>query len=158
MNKMKTCCFTGHRKIKEKDIINKLNIEIDRLIDSGVDTFLSGGALGFDQICAKEIIRRKEMGVPIKLIFLLPCKEQDKLWSFNQKKEFKNLLEKADDIIYTREVYSHNCMMVRNKKLVGMADVCLCALKYNRSGTAQTVRYANEKNIVVINVFEVVMI
>ena len=46
--KNKTCCFTGHRKLpakKMQSIIFKLNSEVERLIQEGVTTFISGGAL-----------------------------------------------------------------------------------------------------------------
>ncbi len=149
----KTCCFTGHRKINEKEILDNLNTQIDKLIANGVTTFLSGGALGFDQICAREILNRKEKGIKLNLIFVLPCMDQDKLWTEPQKQNYANLLEKADAFIYTSNTYSKNSMTIRNKRLVELSDTCLCALKNKRSGTAQTVNFAKEKGILVINLF-----
>ena len=58
----KTCCFAGHRKLPPKKIQNimlNLNREVDRLIESGITAFISGGALGFDYDKLK-IMRRSE--------------------------------------------------------------------------------------------------
>lgn len=77
-----TCCFTGHRKLpKEKieQLIVALDREVDRLIGQGVTTFISGGALGFDQVAASLVIAKKEMGRDIRLVFALPCRNQDEL-------------------------------------------------------------------------------
>jgi uncharacterized phage-like protein YoqJ len=46
-----TCCFTGHRKIKDTDLptIKKhLETEVENLINQGVKYFCTGGAIGFD--------------------------------------------------------------------------------------------------------------
>lgn len=58
-----TCCFTGHRKLPsdtvEKIILN-LDREVENLIAKGITDFISGGALGFDQIAASLIVAKKE--------------------------------------------------------------------------------------------------
>ena len=84
----RTCCFTGHRKLPAKKIdtiVFNLNKEIERLIKEGVTTFLSGGALGFDQIAASLIATKKEMGYNIRLVMALPCRGQDDLWTAKEK-------------------------------------------------------------------------
>ena len=57
---MQICAFTGHRKINEKhkDKISELVARaIKYAYDKGCRNFLTGGALGFDTIAAKEIIK-----------------------------------------------------------------------------------------------------
>ncbi len=153
---MKTCCFTGHRKIHKNimTVTKKLHREIDKLIENGVDTFISGGALGYYQISASVIITKKNQGINIKLVLVLPCKEQDKYWSKKEKIQYQEILKGANEIIYISEEYTDNCMKIRNRKLVEMADICLCALERERTGTAQTVRFAKEKGIEVINILK----
>lgn len=157
MYKNKVCSFSGHRKLSKiniEKIIRELNNEIEKQIEDGVRTFISGGALGFDQICASLIINKKTLDNNLKLIFVLPCKNQDKLWNEEQKKHYKNLLNEANEIIYIQETYTNDCIKLRNKKLVEMSDVCICALENNFSGTYQTVKMANEKGIEVINILK----
>ena len=39
-----------------------------------VTTFLSGGAIAFEQIAASLIISKKDLGTNIRLVFILPCR------------------------------------------------------------------------------------
>lgn len=148
MSRINTCCFTGHRKLP-KDMIEKTVISLDRevenLIDQGVTDFITGGALGFDQIAAFLIIAKKEMGREIRLIFALPCRNQDEHWTDEQKRLYRNLLAEADEIVYVSE---------RNRYMVDRSAFCICALLHPLSGTGQTVRYAKQQRIKVINVVE----
>lgn len=150
-----TCCFTGHRKLpKEKieHIIKNLDREVDNLINQGITDFISGGALGFDQVAASLIIAKKEMGRETRLIFVLPCKNQDELWSDEQKRLYHNLLAEADEIIYVSEEYTDGCMKKRNRFMVDSSTYCICARLYPFSGTDQTVKYARQKGLRIINV------
>jgi len=51
--KENTCCFIGHRTIKEtEELRNKLSATIERLItDEKADTFLFGSKSRFDSLC-----------------------------------------------------------------------------------------------------------
>ena len=150
-----TCCFTGHRHLPanriEKIVIN-LDREIENLIANGVTVFISGGAIGFDQIAASLIIAKKEMGRSIRLIFALPCKNQEAGWNEKQKELYNGLLGEADEIIYVSESYDPFCMKRRNQYMVEHSAYCICALLHEKSGTGQTVRLARKKGLRVINV------
>lgn len=154
-NKKHTCCFTGHRRLpKEKveSIVKRLDIAINSLIDKGVTDYISGGAMGFDLIAASLIVTKKEMGSNIMLIFALPCRNQDEHWSDGQKKLYHDLLEEADEIIYVSEEYVEGCMKKRNRYMVDRSAYCICARLYGFSGTEQTMKYARQKGVRVINV------
>ena len=153
--KNKTCCFTGHRKLpakKTQSIIFKLNSEVERLIQEGVTTFISGGALGFDQVAASLIAAKKEMGFDVRLVMALPCREQDKSWTAKEKEIYRWLLSMADDVVYVSESYTDDCMKKRNEYMVEQSEYCICALIRERSGTGQTVRYAKQKQRQIINI------
>ncbi len=155
MNTQNTCCFTGHRHLptnKIERIVKRLSEEIDRLIKLGVTDFISGGALGFDQIAASMIVAKKEMGLPIRLIFALPCRDQDANWTPEQRRLYHGLLSEADEVYYVSENYDADCMKKRNHYMIDHSAYCICALIKERSGTAQTVRYARLKGVTVINV------
>lgn len=150
-----TCCFTGHRRLPEKkmkQILISLDREVDNLIAKGVTNFISGGALGFDQVAASLIVTKKNMGKNIRLIFALPCKDQDKLWNEQQKGNYQEMLLEADEIIYVSEEYSFACMKKRNCFMVERSAYCICALLQEKSGTGQTVRNATKNGVQVINV------
>lgn len=121
-----TCFFTGHRNLPIdliRRILMKLDAEIDRLIGDGVTDFISGGALGFDQIAASLIIAKKQMGRNIRLVLALPCRDQDQFWNERQRALYQNLLKEADEIIYISERYSPLCMKKRNRLYGG--SVCI---------------------------------
>jgi uncharacterized phage-like protein YoqJ len=125
---------------------------VDTLIDQGVTNFISGGALGFDQMAASLIIAKKEMGREIRLIFALLCQNQNETWNDEQKKLYSNLLTEADEIIYISEAYTDGCMKKRNRYMVDHSGYCICALLPPRGETDQMVRYARQKGLRVINV------
>jgi uncharacterized phage-like protein YoqJ len=154
-HKSRTCCFTGHRNLpqdKIEKIVLNLNREIENLIAQGVTDFISGGALGFDQVAASLIIAKKEMGQRIRLIFALPCKNQDELWTDEQKRLYHGILAEADEVIYVSEEYTNGCMKKRNHYMVDHSAYCVCALLYAMSGTGQTVRYARRKGLRINNI------
>ncbi|MGN1411723.1 MAG: SLOG family protein [Oscillospiraceae bacterium] len=152
---MKSCCFTGHRYIKEnQELLNRLKISIEECIHNGITDFYSGGAIGWDTLCSKIMLQLKEKYPHIKLHLILPCNKENQTlyWSKSQVLEYENILKMADTIQYTSNHYYDGCMKVRNARLVEVADLCICYYNHNcRSGTAQTVRMALKKGIPVIN-------
>ena len=156
IDKERTCCFTGHRKIVEINMFikSRLKKEIEKLIEKGVIFYGAGGALGFDTLAALTVLELKKKHPQIKLIMVLPCREQDKSWSDADKKIYADILEKADKTVYTSERYHRGCMHVRNKRLVDYSSYCIAYLKESTGGTAFTVNYALEKGLEIINIAE----
>lgn len=151
------CFFTGHRKLpggKIHHIVKRLNDEVDALIRRGVTNFISGGALGFDQMAASLVLAKREMNPDICLIFALPCKNQDAKWTEKQKIFYRKLLAEADEIRYISEKYDTQCMKRRNTYMAEQSAYCVCAMLYEKSGTGQTVRHAHKKGVQVINILQ----
>ncbi len=154
---MKTCCFTGHRKIPAEEqaaVAARLRETLIDLIEQGVCCFGAGGALGFDTLAAQTVLDLKCTYPHIRLILVLPCKDQDAHWSQSDKAVYEAILSQADKIVWTAEHYHRGCMHVRNRRLVDNADVCVCYLRKQRGGTAYTVEYAREKGLPVRNMAE----
>jgi len=82
----------------------------------------------------------------------LPCKNQDELWTDEQKKLYRDLLTEADEVIYVSEEYTDGCMKKRNRYMVDQSAHCICAHLYPMSGTEQTIKYAQRKGLRIINV------
>lgn len=154
MGRMRTCCFAGQRKLpKEKieRIMIRLDREVEGLIKQGVTTFISGGALGFDQVAASFIVAKKEMGRKLRLVFALPYKNHDRTWSAEQKNLYRSLLAEADERHYLSEKYDSDCIKKRDHYLVDHSAYCICAALYPLSGADQAVLYAKKKGLQVIN-------
>jgi uncharacterized phage-like protein YoqJ len=94
--------------------------------------------MGFDQVAASLVIAKKEMGANIRLVFALPCRNQDENWTYEQKRLYRDLLNEADEVRYILEEYSTDCMKRRNHYMVDNSMYCICALIHGVSGTAQT--------------------
>ena len=152
--KTKTCCFTGHREIKEsiQKVVEVLKIELDKLIENGYCYFGAGGALGFDTIAAQTVLHLREQYPHIKLILVLPCIDQTKSWSYEDREVYEDIKQKADKVVYTSKDYSRGCMHKRNRHLVDSSSVCICYLNENKGGTFYTVNYANTKQLKIINI------
>ena len=154
MNK-NACFFAGHRNIsaeKIQHIMLRLNEEVDKLIENGVTEFLSGGALGFDHIAASLVIAKKQQGANIRLIFALAHDGYNESWTDKQKQLFRSLMGEADEVRYVSEKYAIGCIKKRNHYLVDNSAYCICALTKKISETAQTVRYARQQGLKIINV------
>ena len=151
----KSVCFTGHRNVKETaELKNALIKQLVKLIDEGATDFYAGGAVGWDMLCERAVIKLRERFPHIKLHLILPCpaEEQTEKWSESDKAEFRRLLLAADTVEICSKHYFDGCMKLRNQRLVDLADVCVCY--YNgkqRSGTGQTVRMAEREGITSIN-------
>lgn len=151
---MKTCCFTGHRILTlTEELSRDLANELIGLINSGVTDFYAGGALGWDMFCEKMILRMKNHFPQIKLHLVLPCSPaaQTAKWTDGQKKEFERIMQAADSTEILSQNYYSGCMKKRNQRLVDLADVCVCYCLNSQSGSAQTVRMAQKKDIPIIN-------
>ena len=159
-NREQACCFTGHRKIPPSHRLwlqCRLQEAIASLADRGVDTFLAGGALGFDTLAAQEVLRLKAAELPqLRLVLVLPCLGQEARWRPEDARLYYQLLDQADEVIYTADVYSKWCMFQRNRYLVNHSRYCLCYFLEGetRGGTAYTVSYARRQGLEVENLWD----
>ena len=149
--KEKTLAVTGHRNLKPDLDIEKLENEFLDQIENGIDTFLVGMAIGFDAICF-QILEKIRLNENIKIIACIPCADQSKKFSFNQKLEYNRALESANDKIYISQSYTPYCMMKRNMFMVDNSSVLVCYLRENKGGTYNTVKYAKTQGLNIINV------
>ena len=57
----KKCSFTGHRSISDISTVkSKVREILSELIKDGYKDFYNGGTLGFDTMCALEVINLKK--------------------------------------------------------------------------------------------------
>ena len=70
--KEKTCCFIGHRSIKEtEELKSKICEIIEKLIvENSVDTFLFGSKSRFNDLCLELVTKIKEKHPHIKRIYV----------------------------------------------------------------------------------------
>ena len=151
----KTVCFTGHRPDKlggydeNKPIIKwvkkELEEAIDKAIEAGFTTFISGGALGVDQWAAEIIIEKKEKYPNIKLVIAKPFPSQGRKWPASSRKRFHKICESADVVVdVSPDPYTREKMMRRNQWMVNKSDMVIAVWDGSAGGTADAVDKAIE--------------
>ncbi|MBU5245288.1 DUF1273 family protein [Bacillus halotolerans] len=163
----KTVCFTGHRpnklggydmknptmlKLKDKllEVIEELIIKEEK------SRFITGGALGTDQAACWCVHILKKKHPHIKNIIATPFKEQDKVWSADQKMWYKRMLDVADEIINVEELdkykvsgdkpgeFSPAKMQKRNEYMIDYSEAIVAVYDGSKSGTRNCLNYARE--------------
>lgn len=122
-----------------------LSEQIKILADRGVTDWFSGMALGVDLWAAEIVLNLREKNSALKLHCILPCKNQEIKWSVSSQKQYRSILEQADEAFYVSQGYTADCMLKRNRYMVDHASILLAV--YNGSqcgGTGATVRYAQK--------------
>lgn len=155
--RMQTCCFTGHRELppeEQAEIASRLECVISAQYQKGIRYYGAGGALGFDALAARTVIRLRENCPGMKLILVLPCLTQTRGWRPEDVAEYERIKAQADKVVYTAQQYTRGCMHRRNRHLVDHSGVCVCYLNRESGGTAYTVRYAKEKGLEIVNVIQ----
>ena len=154
-NKNTTCCFTGHRNIPAshaRKLEAGLENTITGLLKYGINTFISGGALGFDMMAAKAVLKAKEKHPEVQLILALPCRDQHSRWCQKDKREYEALLRIADNIYYLSDKYITGCMHLRNRFMVEQSGFCVTYFTGKSGGTAHTINLAKDHGLKIINV------
>ena len=165
--KLYTCCFFGHRKIKETDELkSKLYNEIETLITyKKVHTFLFGSKSQFDDLCYKIVTELKEKYQHIKRIYVraeFPYIDDS----------YKNyLLESYEDTYYPSKMIDAGkaAYVERNYEMINNSRYCICYYDENympprrknsrrdlldyqpKSGTGIAFDYARKEELNIIN-------
>lgn len=150
------CSFTGHRQIKKEHegaLTGLIYRAIEYAYSKGCRTFLTGGAIGFDTVAAREVIRFRISNPDIRLVLVLPCANQSKHWTGTQRDAYNHTLRCADEVIYISDEYTDGCIKERNRKLAYDADILISYVSRTNSGSAQTVRIARKLGKEIYNLY-----
>ena len=140
--------------MSRRKIAKRLEKAVIEAIEQGYRYFGCGGALGFDTLAAQTVLRLREIYPEIRLILVLPCRDQTRGWKQADVAEYDRIMKAADKVTYTSEQYYSGCMHKRNRHLVDNSSLCICYLTEQSGGTAYTVNYARSQGLKIINVAE----
>ena len=169
MDKEKSCCFFGHRRIDEtEELKNRLCGIVENLIvNVEVDTFFFGSKSQFDDLCLKIFTELKEKYPHIKRIYVrsafqhIPDWYEDSLLQHYEDTYFPEHMENAGRASYVE----------RNQEMINKSDFCIVYYDENyappkrknsrrnltdyqpRSGTKIAYDYAVKKKKIIINCF-----
>lgn len=161
------CCFTGYRPQKlpfeinncdtseYKKFENSVLEELLKVCDLGVDTFYTGMAMGFDIFAAELVLTIKNAyKKPLKLVCVMPFKDQDKSYPIEWKTRFDNVLENCDERIVLDEEYNRASYQKRNIFMVDNTDCVLTWYDGKSGGTRNTIDYALKKGRYIFNAYK----
>lgn len=153
--RQRTCCFTGHREIPEKDlpgILERTEQAVRRLIEQGVVFFGVGGAIGYDTEAAKLLFRLRATDYPqIKVILVYPFEGFTSRWSDEQQTEYARLLPQYDKTVCVAQRASREAYLERDRHLVDGSAYCIAYCTRDSGGTAYTLRYARQEGLKIFN-------
>lgn len=155
ITKETTACFTGHRPVKlpwgyneKKENCLKFKADLYNILRNailfGIENFITGMAEGFDMIAAETVLKLKKEFPHVKLIAAIPCKGQEERWGLSQQERYHNILKRCDDAIVLAERYYDGCMNDRNLYMAKHSGFCIACWDGLPSGTANTIRLAQQ--------------
>jgi len=121
----------------------------------GETEFISGMALGADQLFAETILELQNIGYPIHLIAAVPFEGQESRWTPNSQAHWKNLMSRASFVQYVCEPgYAAWKMQKRNEWMVNHSNRVLAVWNgAQKGGTWNCLSYAQKqgRQIMVLN-------
>ena len=128
----------------------RLREALEYLIGQGYTDFMSGGALGFDQMAARIVLSLREKYPWIRLVMVIPFDGQADKWSREQRGRWLEIIEASDKVIHISHRYDKGVFFQRNHYMVENADLLLAAFDGRPGGTAGTVAYAKRHGVRVV--------
>ena len=159
LENLKSVCFSGHRIVpfaKQNEIMQLLRNEITKSYHKGYRCFYCGMAIGFDLLAAKATFSLKSELSQIKIIAVLPFREQNEKWNEKNKVEYETILKKVDDVVIVSDHYHQRCFLQRNDYMVQRSSrlIALYDGKF-KGGTFYTYRKAKSLGLKIINIYNI---
>ena len=151
-----TCCFTGHRILPANvatAILYRLDSILLPLIEREVRVFWLGGTLGFDTLAAEHLLKLKQQFPQLMICLALPFEGYRNRWNQAQKNRAARIDMQADQIFYCSHTPSKGAFLQRNRYMVDQSHYCIAYCNRSTGGTAYTIRYAQQKGLVIQNLF-----
>ena len=152
-----TCCFFGHRKIKETEErkVNLIKIIEHLIVEKQVDTFLFGSKSDFDNLCVALVTEMKEKYPYIKRVYVRAE------YPHISEPYKRYLLQNYEDTYYPESILNAGraVYVKRNYEMIDKSHYCVVYYdeqslpSTRKSGTKIALDYAVKKGKTVINVF-----
>lgn len=139
-----TAAFTGHRTY-DGSADEALRRTVRQLHASGVRTFLTGMAVGFDLAAAEAVLACRDTIPDMRLVAVVPFRGQASRFPSPDRERYERILAAADERVVLSEGFYRGCYAVRNDYLVEHASRLVAWYDGSPGGTRYTVRRAERK-------------
>ncbi len=157
--KEKTCSFFGHRKIEASEALKKRLFEAveEMILKNGVDTFLFGSRSDFDKLSLDTVTTLKEKHPHVKRVYVRAE------YPYINESYTAYLMKKYDFTYYPEKILNSGkaVYVERNREMIDKSKFCIIFYDENYkptqktvSGTALACEYANEKKLIIKNLFK----
>ena len=137
---------------EEAAVRSKLRKQVLELLEKGYNTFLVGGARGFDMLAAEVLLDlREKEGKDLRLFSVLPFPEWREYWPDESFAREERILKASDHVSFSKERISRRAYLDRDRKMVDESSLCIAWCTRRSGGTAYTIRYALKNGIRVMN-------
>ncbi len=146
--------LTGHRPDKLGGYTIEVNRRLEAIARHALQTLkpakvISGMAIGWDQAGAAAAV---SLGIP--LIAAVPFRGQESRWPYEGQRHYHDLLQQAELVtLVCSPGYAGWKMQRRNEWMVDTADEILALWNGTSGGTANCVRYAQDRGRKIHNVW-----
>ena len=105
-------------------------------------------------MAAKAVLSLKPELSQIKIIAVLPYREQAERWNEKHKVEYERILNEVDETIIVSEHYQQQCFLRRNDYMVQRSSLLITLYdgKY-KGGTFYTYKKAKSMGMEIINIY-----
>lgn len=146
-------CFTGHRPEKltrpESEVIAELEQSIKQAMADGYRVFVSGMAPGVDIWAAEIVIQLRNEGADIKLISASPFEGFEKRWPAWEHR-YNYIMDNTDLKLFICKGNVRGVHQIRNEWMVNHSARVIAVFNGERSGTKNTIDYANRVGVPVV--------
>ncbi len=148
------CCFSGQAPDKLKTPPEEVNAWFEKQIDAafreGYRTFLCGCGMGADLSAGMAVLRRKEAGLPVKLICVVPWPGFADKWKYIWESPYRRLLNHADYVKFISNTFRESIFQERNEYLVNHSRRLIAWYEDGVSKTWDTIEYAVRQGVEVV--------
>lgn len=164
--KEKAVAFTGNRSLTAADgrpdtnLENVLRTELSFCLEDcyqeGKNMFISGCSIGWDILCAEEVLKLKAKYPDVLLIAAIPFSGQELLYNEKDKQRYERIYEAADHKEFITEGgYDTEAYHKRNDWMIAnSSEIIAYDSGKPRSGTASTMRKSHLAGLEILNIFD----
>ena len=159
ISKLSSCAFTGHRPrsfsfgYREDSpefcrLQERIRNTIVQVCNAGCRVFYCGMAEGVDLWCGEIVLNmREQFDPPLRIIPVVPFLAQPDHMTERNKQRYYRIMQASEERYLVSRTFSRFCYRKRNQFLVDSADALIAVYREEEehSGTAQTMRYAEQK-------------